>query len=101
MTSPALLVSETEEDPNAWRELAACFDTDSTAFIPTSIALEETRMAVDYQTALRICSECLVQQDCLDFALRTHQVFGVWGGKTPQQRIAMRKRRGRQASPSS
>ena len=36
--------------------------------------------------ALRLCAECLVVPECLDYALATNQEFGVWGGMTPTQR---------------
>lgn len=79
----------------AWREQGACFNTDSSAFIPSSIALEDTRVLVSYQTALRVCSKCPVITDCLEYAMTTRQSFGVWGGMTPRQRQTLRKARSR------
>lgn len=38
------------------------------------------------QAAKNICRTCPVQTECLAFALRTHESYGVWGGKTPQER---------------
>ena len=36
--------------------------------------------------AKAICAGCPVRRQCLAFALRTHQVHGVWGGLTEQER---------------
>jgi WhiB family redox-sensing transcriptional regulator len=38
----------------------------------------------------RICGECVVQKDCLEYAL-THEVKGYWGNTTEQQRKIIRK----------
>jgi len=37
----------------------------------------------------RICGECKVQTECLDYALH-HDVKGWWGNTTEQQRAAIR-----------
>jgi WhiB family redox-sensing transcriptional regulator len=36
--------------------------------------------------ARQVCGRCPHQQACLDWALKTRQNFGVWGGLTPDQR---------------
>lgn len=47
--------------------------------------------------ALTICRLCPVQRACLAYAIRTGQVYGVWGGKRPQElrRLISLDRRGR------
>lgn len=32
------------------------------------------------------CSECVVQDDCLDYALAIDERNGIWGGLTPEER---------------
>jgi hypothetical protein len=39
--------------------------------------------------AKAICAGCQVRRDCLAFALRTHQVHGVWGGLSEQERYPL------------
>jgi WhiB family redox-sensing transcriptional regulator len=39
-----------------------------------------------------ICSACRVRRECLAFALRTGQIYGVWGGTTEHERAAVRRR---------
>jgi WhiB family redox-sensing transcriptional regulator len=47
--------------------------------------------------ALAVCRLCPVQHPCLAYAIRTGQVYGVWGGKRPQElrRLISLDRRGR------
>jgi len=40
----------------------------------------------DIARAKAVCASCLVRQPCLEFALATHQVHGVWGGLTEEER---------------
>lgn len=35
------------------------------------------------------CSGCPVKQLCLEYALKNNDQFGVWGGKTPEERNKM------------
>jgi WhiB family redox-sensing transcriptional regulator len=39
--------------------------------------------------AKAICARCLVQPDCLAFALRARQMHGVWGGATAEERYLL------------
>lgn len=38
-----------------------------------------------------MCSECPIVGKCLTWAVMTKEPFGIWGGKTPQQRGTIRK----------
>ncbi len=33
-----------------------------------------------------ICAQCIVQPECLEFALRVHEPHGIWGGLTEAER---------------
>lgn len=37
--------------------------------------------------AKKLCAKCRVKKDCLDFALENRMEFGIWGGKTPNERL--------------
>jgi WhiB family redox-sensing transcriptional regulator len=37
-----------------------------------------------------ICSICPVREDCLDYAIRNLELFGVWGGHTAPERRRLR-----------
>lgn len=41
--------------------------------------------------AKEICAGCPVAQQCLSYALRNMIKFGIWGGKSEQERRVMRK----------
>lgn len=45
----------------------------------------------------RICRRCYIRPDCLTHALTTGEIYGIWGGKTPNERAAIRKYRNRVA----
>lgn len=71
-----------------WRDWAACRGADLEIFFPvgsTGPALQEI------EQAKVICARCPVVDDCLDFATRTGQDFGVWGGLTADERRARRR----------
>ena len=75
-------------DREEWRDLASCRDTDPDLFFPvgtTGPAIEQI------ESAKAVCRECLVQSECLEFALATNQDSGVWGGTSEEERRQLRK----------
>lgn len=78
---------------NAWAARAACKGADDTVFFP------ETRGHHNAVKALQICRTCAVASECLQHALTAPEQFGVWGGKTEQERRDMRPARKRQRPP--
>jgi WhiB family transcriptional regulator, redox-sensing transcriptional regulator len=72
-----------------WRDLAACADYDPDLFFPAG----ETGPAADQiRRAKEVCASCEVQEDCLEYAIETNQVAGVWGGLTEDERRPVRRR---------
>jgi WhiB family redox-sensing transcriptional regulator len=61
-----------------WMIEAECRGKDPKIFFPSSSA------GVDI--ARRICAECVVKQDCLDYALANKIGHGVWGGTSERER---------------
>ena len=51
--------------------------------------------------AKMICAGCQVRQECLEFALAHDQVYGIWGGTTPQDRQRARRRQRRAAAAAA
>ena len=71
-----------------WRATASCCDTDPDLFFPvgtTGSALEQIA------TAKQVCNSCPAQLACLEFALRTNQDTGVWGGTSEEERRQLRR----------
>ena len=44
-----------------------------------------------FDAARRVCGQCPVTTECLEFALGTNQESGVWGGLTEEERRRLRK----------
>ncbi len=74
-----------------WRAAGACLSADPDLFFP--IAIGTTAAVKQVSKAQRICAGCRVRQQCLDFAMRTGEANGIWGGTTPEERIRARGRR--------
>jgi WhiB family transcriptional regulator, redox-sensing transcriptional regulator len=75
-----------------WRQQAACIDEDPELFFPvgtTGPALEQL------DRAKAVCRTCDVIEQCLEWALDTHQDAGVWGGMSEDERRALRRARQR------
>jgi WhiB family redox-sensing transcriptional regulator len=89
------------EYPTNWRAASACLNADPDVFFPVAVG---TAAVKQISLALRICQGCPVRQQCLDFAVRTGEKDGIWGGTTPEQRIRARRagraRRARNRPPA-
>ena len=67
-----------------WRAASACLNTDPDVFFPVAVGTAASKQAA---RALRICDSCTVKRQCLDFAMRSGEKDGIWGGTTPEERI--------------
>ena len=65
----------------AWRDEAACRDVVTAVYDPFFGDTADLQLE-----AIAICATCPVRDDCLTFAVRTGQQYGVWGGQ-PEQTI--------------
>jgi WhiB family transcriptional regulator, redox-sensing transcriptional regulator len=73
-----------------WRAHGACLSADPDLFFPISSAGPSARQVA---RAKSVCASCPVRRECLDFALNTHQVHGVWGGTSAEERQFIRGHR--------
>lgn len=64
-----------------WRAAGACATADPGAAAGQIAAAQE------------VCARCRVRKQCLEFAMRTGEADGIWGGTTPEERIRVRQRR--------
>ena len=48
---------------------------------------------VGVEVARRICADCPVRRDCLEYALRNGIDHGVWGGTSERERRRIARRR--------
>jgi WhiB family transcriptional regulator, redox-sensing transcriptional regulator len=75
---------------SSWWEEAACQGADPELFFPVTargVVMTETELAK------AICSCCPIKLRCLEFALRTKQSHGVWGGLDEDERRRYTSRR--------
>ena len=73
-----------------WRDHALCRDTDPELFFPVGTT---GHALTSIEQAKRVCGECRVTAECLDFALETNQDSGIWGGLSEDERRAIRRHR--------
>ena len=62
--------------PRSWRDLAACLEVVSADYDPFFSDAKGLQAE-----AIAICATCTVRDDCLTFAVRTGQQYGIWGGQ--------------------
>jgi WhiB family transcriptional regulator, redox-sensing transcriptional regulator len=76
----------------SWTEQAACREpgVDAELFFPVSESGPALR---EIAAAKAICARCPVAADCRDWALRSGEVAGIWGGTTPAERRLLRRGR--------
>lgn len=70
-------------EPEPWTQDALCAQTDPEAFFPDR--------GGSTQAAKTICKRCDVTEECLAYALRNNERFGIWGGKSERERRKMGK----------
>jgi WhiB family transcriptional regulator, redox-sensing transcriptional regulator len=65
----------------SWRDRAACRDIVAAEYDPFFADTADLQAE-----AIALCANCPVRDDCLTFAVRTGQQYGIWGGQ-PQQLV--------------
>jgi hypothetical protein len=51
-----------------------------------------------YRVAKKLCGQCPVKNECLEYALESYEPYGIWGGLSPRERVRIRVQAG-QARP--
>ena len=72
-------------DELSWQDYANCRGADADLFFP--------ERGASTRKAKAICAACEVRSDCLDFALRVGEKFGIWGGMSERERRRVRRER--------
>jgi len=68
----------------AWQTDSLCAQTDPEAFFPEK--------GGSTRDAKKICTSCEVRNQCLEYALKNDERFGIWGGLSERERRKLRKR---------
>lgn len=86
-SAAAFAPARTPEDtpsPLAWQDDALCAETDLEAFFPEK--------GGSTRDAKKICASCDVATQCLAYAMKSDERFGIWGGLSERQRRALRRK---------
>ena len=69
-----------------WATAAACRGAQREAFFPPN-AIERREERLEREAvAKRICAGCAVLDQCLELAVRNHEIHGIWGGLNEEER---------------
>jgi WhiB family redox-sensing transcriptional regulator len=71
----------------SWLDRGACLSADPELFFPVT---GSGPGFVQTARAKAVCRGCLVQEQCLAYALDTRQPHGIWGGLSEDERRALR-----------
>lgn len=66
-----------------WQEQGLCLGADPEIFFP-----ERTGSTKE---AKKLCGHCAVRNQCLEWALKTNEPYGVWGGLSERERNKLRR----------
>lgn len=87
-----LALGLTDFEDTAWQWDALCAQTDPDSFFPEK--------GGSTREAKRICEDCPVRAECLEYALERDERFGIWGGLSDRERRALKQaRQEAQATP--
>src|SRR3972149_511381 len=86
---------EQETEDRRWQERSNCLGVDPDLFFP--------ERGASTKEAKGVCGGCEVRLDCLEYALRHGEKFGIWGGMSERERRRLRRQRalGRRGLASS
>jgi WhiB family transcriptional regulator, redox-sensing transcriptional regulator len=68
-----------------WQENANCLGVDPDLFFP--------ERGASTREAKAVCRGCEVREECLEYALRHGEKFGIWGGLSERERRRVRRQR--------
>ena len=70
---------------SAWMARGRCRDESPSLFFPSD--------GVGVEVARRVCQDCPVKVECLEYALTNGIDHGVWGGASERERRRIARRR--------
>lgn len=70
-------------EPLPWATEARCLNADPDVFFPEK--------GGSTREAKRICGECPVRPECLEWALENDERFGIWGGMSERERRKLKR----------
>jgi WhiB family redox-sensing transcriptional regulator len=81
---PGVRRPDDDDGALSWQGDALCAQTDPEAFFPEK--------GGSTRDAKKICGQCEVKAECLEYALSNDERFGIWGGLSERERRRLRRR---------
>jgi len=78
-----------------WQWRAACRGEDANLFFPPNHVEDREARLLREQQAKAICATCPVRIECLEYAVRTRESHGIWGGLNELERRILTRQRER------
>lgn len=75
----------TSNEPDEWMLRAKCRGIDPAEFFPSD--------GTGVDKARRLCEQCVVKAECLEYALENRIEHGVWGGTSERERRRIQRSR--------
>ena len=80
-----------------WQYRGACRGEDSNLFFAPNYFERKEEKDRREARAKAICARCSVRVECLEYALRTREPHGIWGGLNEAERKILLRERERRA----
>jgi len=81
-----------------WQWRAACRGEEASVFFAPNHSETKEEKHVREHRAKAICAICPVRIECLEYAVRTHESHGIWGGLNELERRLLIRERERRAA---
>lgn len=81
----------------SWQYRAACRGVEAELFFSPNYFERRDEKEAREANAKGVCARCEVRAECLDYALRTKEPHGIWGGLNEVERKALLREQDRQA----
>lgn len=81
------------DDTLAWQDHANCLGVSPDLFFP--------ERGASLKEAKEVCRGCVVREECLDYAIRNVERWGVWGGMSERERRSIRRQQKAQAKAAA
>lgn len=75
---------------HSWEDRAACRGPNAALFFSPESFERKVDRRIREQKAKQICRACVVQKECLQYALQIDEPHGIWGGLNETERKALR-----------
>ena len=81
-----------EGEDTEWMRYGMCqYVDDPNIFFPEGGSGQAKQMFEQQREAKAVCHTCPVEPECLEFAIKTGQDHGIWGGRSEKERKRIRK----------